>query len=492
MRFIARAAGVLVLAILIVVLAVASHHLYLQFAGPTEMVSAQPGKTVSSVAVREVESTIVDASEKVIPAVVSVQTTARRTVQSPFGNDPLFRHFFGEEFFGGDREQVMTGIGSGVIVDPSGIILTNNHVIEEADEIFVTLEDGRDFDVEIVGTDKTADIAVLRIKEEGTYPYALMGNSDDLQVGRIVLAVGTPFSKQLSHSVSMGIVSALGRSNLGQMLRVGNLIQTDAAINQGNSGGPLVNLDGEIVGINAAILSGMTRTSAGVGFAIPVNVARHVLESITVHGKVIRGYLGVTIQDLDRDLAESLGLPSHHGALISEVLEGSPAAKAGLRPGDVIVQWDGREIRSSGGLTTTVGTTSVGVDVEVEFFRKGVKRRTTVQVAERPDNIAEKVLEGEDSPKTDEIERLGIQVMYVEGADAAELNLPESGAVVVTAVEPGSFAARYGIQPGTGILEVNGEKIAAVADLKKALTKNGRLVMLLRYKNSNRYISVTL
>jgi serine protease Do len=495
MKWLLRFFAVLTVSIVLVVFAFAVHYTYVQlFAGGNPVVAlSEPAsaRSTGALSLRDAESAIVSAAGDVMPAVVSVQT--KQTIpgwRHPFADDPLFRRFFGEGLFPQQAPRDLQGLGSGVIVDSSGLVITNNHVIDGATEIEVKTDDGKEYPAKVLGTDARLDIAVLKIEREGPFPSARLGNSDDLRVGMFVLAIGTPFNPQLSQTVTMGIVSALSRSGLG-IEQVEDFIQTDAAINKGNSGGPLVNLDGEVVGINVAIVTGGSSGSAGVGFAIPINSARHSFESILQNGKVIRGYLGVSIQNIDDELRQSLGLSSTKGALVTEVMEASPAAKAGIRRGDVVLKWRGREIRTASSLTDVVSRTQVGESVECEIFRDGKTQTVRVVVDERPADIDSRG--SASAPASDGVfEKLGVTVKYVEGADAKQYGLPTMGCVMVVKVDEGSPAAEKGIEAGTGILEVDARAIESVSDLEAALSEAGRHRLLVRYRGSNRYITVNL
>jgi serine protease Do len=494
MKWLLRIFSVLVVSIFLVVFAFAVHYTYVRFFTDERSVMALSTRASSGslgmLSLRDAESAIVSAAGEVMPAVVSVQT--KQTVpgwRHPFSDDPFFRQFFGDAF-PQQAPRDVSGLGSGVIVDSTGLVITNNHVVDGANEIQVKLDDGREFPAKVLGTDARLDIAVLKIEGEGPFPAARIGNSDDLRVGMFVLAVGTPFDPQLSQTVTMGIVSALSRSGLG-IEQVEDFIQTDAAINRGNSGGPLVNLDGEVVGINVAIVSGGNGANAGVGFAIPINSAQYSFESILRSGKVISGYLGVSIQNIDDDLRQSLGLSNAKGALVTEVMEGSPAEKAGIRRGDVIMKWRGREVRSSSALTHAVSRTPVGESVECEYVRDGKTATVSVVVAERPADIDRRATAGEPSPES-ALRKLGVTVKFVEGSDAKQYGLPTAGCVMVVKVEAGSPAAEKGLEPGTGILEVDARAIASIEDLEEALAESGRHRLLVRHRGSNRYITINL
>jgi serine protease Do len=409
------------------------------------------------------------------PAVVNISTT--RVVRNqegfprtPFFDDPFFRRFFGDDFFRQfeiPRERREQSLGSGVIVDPSGLIVTNNHVIAQADEIKVLLGDKREFTGKLLGTDPKTDIAVIKIKAKDL-TAAPWGDSDQLKVGEYVLAIGNPFG--LNQTVTMGIISAVGRANVG-IADYEDFIQTDAAINPGNSGGALVNVRGELIGINTAIF---TRSGGymGVGFAVPSNMARVVMESLAETGKVIRGWLGVSIQDIDADLAEKFGLDETRGALVGDVTEGSPAEKAGIRPGDVIVTYNGRSVESSTSLRNMVAQTNVGGEVKVKIIRDGKPKVLKVTVGEFPREFAETGL-GPSAGQEESAALAGLEVTDLTAEIARRLNLSDlvKAGVVILRVESGSSADRAGLQEGDVILEVNSRSLKNVNDFKNLTSR---------------------
>lgn len=424
----------------------------------------------------------------VTPAVVNISTT--RVVRgpqgggggggngggeqmSPFMDDPFFRQFFGDEFFRRfqvPRERRESSLGSGVIVSTDGYIITNNHVIAKADEIKVLLSDRREFTGKVVGTDPKTDLAVVKINAKDL-PMVPWGNSDKLEVGEYVLAIGNPFA--LNSTVTMGIVSAVGRANVG-IADYEDFIQTDAAINPGNSGGALVNARGELVGINTAIFS-RSGGYMGIGFAVPANMTRTVMDALVKNGKVTRGWLGVSIQDVTPGLAKQFGLTEAKGALVSEVVPESPAVTAGIKSGDVIVSFDGRPVDSPQILRNTVAQTPIGKTVKVEVLRENKRQTFNVKITEQPKEIAaqgeEETLEGEagGGAKT---ALAGLEVRNVTPEIARQLGLPPNTAgVVVTGVGPASAAAAAGVEPGDVILEVNRQAIKTVADLKRVTAK---------------------
>jgi len=430
--------------------------------------------------------------KKVKPAVVNIKATKvvkRRT--SPFFRwygDP-FEEFFRRFFEGIPREHVERSLGSGFIIDEEGYVLTNYHVVSYASEIKVSLESGKEFDAEIIGTDQKTDIALIKIKSKGPFPIIKMGNSDELEIGEWVIAIGNPFG--LGHTVTAGIVSAKER-----VLGTGPYdayIQTDAPINPGNSGGPLINIKGEVVGINAIIYSptGIPQ-NIGIGFAIPINLAKSLLEQLK-KGKVIRGWLGVYIQEVTEDIAESLGMKEPRGALVSEVIKGSPAEEAGIKRGDVIISFEGKEVKNSRELPTMVASTEVGKVVDVKVLRDGKPVTLKVKIGKMPE-------EGEVIPKTEEEgvveeEKIGLRVQNLTKEMAESLGISEPYGVIVTDVLPNSPAEDAGFQRGDVIVEVNRKNIRDVEDFKsqieKALQKKV-LLFLVKRGRATIYIALKL
>ncbi len=341
---------------------------FIESAAPLSGITAQVGPV-----------SYADAVAIAAPSVVNIYT--RKTVSErghPFLDDPLFRRFFGEEP-GDPRERTETSLGSGVVISAGGYILTNNHVIAEADQIEVAFHDGHTADAEVVGGDPESDLAVLKVKTENL-PTVTLGHSDTLRVGDVVLAIGNPYG--VGQTVTQGIVSAVGRDQLG-ISTFENFIQTDAAINPGNSGGALINTRGELVGINTAIFS-RTGGSQGIGFAIPVSIARGVMKSIIENGRVVRGWLGVEVQDITAALAESFELADHNGVIVAGVLPGGPAEKAGLEPGDVITAINGQPIRNVTDALTNISRAGPGDELEVTGRRGDQPLKIIAKVGERP------------------------------------------------------------------------------------------------------------
>lgn len=421
-----------------------------------------------------VQKQIVDASRAfseiasaVSPSVVNISTVkvVRREV-APFFDDPFFDFFNPFRDFKSPKKWKEQSLGSGVIVSSDGYIITNNHVIEQADEIRVTLIDKRSFKARIIGADPKTDVAVVKIDAKNL-PMIQWGDSDKLQVGEFVLAIGNPFG--LSHTVTMGIISAVGRANVG-IADYEDFIQTDAAINPGNSGGPLVNIRGELIGINTAIFS-RSGGYQGIGFAVPSNMAHLVMNQLEQKGKVTRGWLGVTIQELTPELSQKFGLKSSIGALVGDVAKGSPAEKAGLRRGDVILEYNGKKVEDVGSLRNMVAQSRVGADIPVRILRGEKEYAVRVSIVELPKEVAE-VVPGS-APEESTGEGLsGLNVMELTKEIAKQLGLrKEEKGVVVARVEPGSTAEEAGIRKGDVIQEIDREKTERLADYDRIVSK---------------------
>lgn len=412
---------------------------------------------------------------KTSPAVVNISTTQKihRKRQlppglhipdlppdSPFGD--LFRHFFGDGQGDGPREFDAKSLGSGFIISHDGFVLTNAHVVKGADEIVVRLSDRRELEAKVVGMDERSDIALLKIHSSTELPVVQIGNSNNLKVGEWVLAIGSPFG--FDHSVTAGIVSAKGRS-LPQENYV-PFIQTDVAINPGNSGGPLFNLAGQVVGINSQIYS-RTGGFMGLSFAIPINVAMNVVDQLKAHGKVVRGWLGVLIQDVTRELAESFGLDKPEGALVARVLPNSPAAKAGFQVGDVVLNFNGHDVADSSQLPPMVGQTPVGKSVPVKVLRDGKTRQLTVTIGQLPSEAQLKLSRTpESNPKAN---RLGITVAELSDDQREALHL-QKGGVVVKSLSDGP-ASDAGIREGDVIVSVGNNKVTDVDQFERLVKK---------------------
>jgi serine protease Do len=423
-----------------------------------------------------------------LPAVVNIHTSKvvkPSSQQTPFFNDPFFRQFFGDQFGQAqprpEREQ---SLGSGVIVSSDGIILTNNHVIDGASDIKVDLSDKRQFTAKLVGTDPKSDIAVLKIDATGL-PTLPLGDSTKLQVGDMVLAIGDPFG--IGETATMGIVSATGRGGLG-IENYEDFIQTDAAINPGNSGGALIDLHGSLVGINTAILSHGSGGNEGIGFAIPINMARQVMDQIVAHGRVVRGYLGVYIQSLTPELARQFGLSQGGGVLVGDVTAGTPASKAGLKKGDVIFELNGQPVSDNNQLSLRVSQTNPGTPVKLKIWRDGKAQDVNVTLGELPEKSA-KMGPGENSGGALE----GVEVQDLTPDVEEQLDLPAgTRGVVVVSVDPASSAAAAGLERGAVIQEVNHKAVNNVQQYKQALAsgENKSVLLLVNEGGVTRYMAI--
>ncbi|MCC5788194.1 MAG: DegQ family serine endoprotease [Opitutales bacterium] len=428
---------------------------------------------------------------EVNPSVVNIYTTRRveiRGGRSPF-DDPFFRRFFGEEFFPEQRRQEprhreQQGLGSGVIVSTDGYILTNHHVIAQADEIRVKREDGKkEYVAEVIGSDEGTDLAVLKI-DATDLPALTFANSDHLEVGDLVFAVGNPFG--LGHTVTMGIVSALGRDDM-RIVDYENFIQTDASINPGNSGGALVNGLGELVGINTAILS-RTGGNLGIGFAVPSNLARNVMQSLIEHGEVVRGFLGVTLQEITPELAEAMDLPGTRGVLVTDVVPDSPADKAGLQQGDVIQQFDGKRMESPRQLRLAVGSALPDSEKSLELLREGETISLTVTLGILPEGEGP-LGQLDDQPNG---ALSGINVKDLDEESRAEFQIPSQiQGALITEVDPDSRAAEAGLRPGMVIREINRQRINSAREAReigRELKPEDRVLLLIFTGRGNQYL----
>ena len=423
-------------------------------------------------------------AESVAPAVVNINTVTRvsgRTPVEEFFGDEFFKRFFGEA---PDRQQVQRSLGSGVIVDASGIVLTNAHGVERATEIEVATADGKKHKAKVMGVDRKTDLAVLKLQGGGPYAAANLGDSDRVRVGDWVLAIGSPFG--LQQTVTAGIISAKGRS-IGQG-PYDDFLQTDAAINPGNSGGPLVNMSGEVVGINSAILS-RTGGNVGIGFSIPVNMAKRIYSELAAKGKVTRGWLGVSIQPLTPDLAKGFGLKEPNGVLISDVVQDSPAAVAGVTSGDIIIEFDKKKVDSPQELQKAVASTQPGRAVPLKVWRDKGEKTLEIKIGETPDdNVA---LKSTNKGKS----LLGLDVRPITPELARQLNLRNPEGVIVFSVDDESAAAEAGLQRGDVIREVNRQRVRSLPDFEKAtkdVKEGDRVTVLLQRGPQSLYVAYTV
>jgi len=447
----------------------------------------------------QLEKAYIGVSKKVKPWVVTI--TSEKYIK--YRQWDPFRDFFGNDFFeffgrreqdknqNRDRTYVQEGLGSGVIVSSDGYILTNNHVVQEADQIRVITMDKKEYEAELIGRDDKTDIAVVRIKDKNL-PYAKIGNSDKIQVGQIVMAIGNPFSKQLQLTVTNGIISAKGRSGIGTGTFYQDFIQTTAAINPGNSGGALVNMRGELIGINSAIIS-RSGGFNGIGFAIPINMAKHVMDMLIDKGYVVRGYLGVIPQPVDEEMAEAFGLKESGGALISSVEEGTPADKAGLKEEDIVVAINGKPVYNDTDFRLQIADFPPDSKIKLKVFRSGKYMNISVVLDERPDDRPEKETAEKDT------EKLGISVANLSQDYARRYGFEDEEGIIVTDVKRTSQAYRKGIREGDLITSINRKKTETVHDYNKIMKKvEAGDILIIRLKKrignsiSNYYVTIRI
>jgi len=455
--------------------------------------TAQGEDDQSIAALRQMGKAFATIANKASPAVVGIKAT--KTVKSdarsrdelddgssgPLNEDQLFEYFFRRQMprqYSRPRPKEIAQ-GSGFIVTADGYILTNNHLVGETEKVSVKLSDGRTVDAKVIGADPDSDVAVIKVEAEGL-PFLELADSAGLEVGEWVIAIGNPFG--LSHTVTAGIVSAKGRSSLG-VANYEDFIQTDAAINFGNSGGPLLNLDGKVVGINTAIIG--PGGNIGIGLAIPINMAKDIYTQLKESGSVVRGFLGVYPTDIEPDMAEFFGLKDTKGVLISQVTEGSAADEAGIKRGDVVTEFDGALVDNANDFRNRVAMHKPGSKVELVILREGKRMDFSVKLAQRPDDVAASS-EQPESPG-----RLGFSVQALTEELAERLGYGGMEGVVVTEVEPGSEANEKGIRRGALIREVDRERISSVREFKDAVRKaqsRGKILLLVRDEDVDRYV----
>ena len=452
----------------------------------------------SITALRQIGKAFASVSEKASPAVVSIRAEKVVTQQyltmpdwpfgDPFGDD-FFDRFFQRQMPRSQPRQrkiLQPAQGSGFIISNDGYILTNNHLVGEAEKVWVKIGDSPEIKADVIGTDPDTDVAVIKIKKNNL-PYLELADSDKLEVGEWVLAIGNPFG--LSHTVTAGIVSAKGRS--AGINKYEDFIQTDAAINPGNSGGPLINLDSKVVGINAAIIG--PGGNIGIGFAIPINIAKSVYKQLITTGKVVRGYLGVNVQDLTESMADSLGLKGKKGAIIPKVEENSPAAKAGIQPGDIIIQFDEKPIENSKDLVNMVGEGKPGQKVSVIVIRDGQNKTLEATLGEaKPQKEQEQESVNKEPLPS---ETIGISVQNLTSDIAEQLGFEGLSGVIISQVDRGSAADQQGLSAGTLIMEVNQKKIKNVSEFNaeiKKVKKGGNILLLVQDDNGRRFVALTI
>lgn len=459
---------------------------FLAVAGLCGAQTSEAGQQVT----RYVPENFTELASKNSPAVVNIRAekVGSSSPFSQFRGGPFDRehpwHDFFEKFFGGPprREHRQRSLGSGFIIDEGGLIVTNNHVVEDADRIRVILKDGLEFDAEVKGRDPNTDLALIEIKANNNLPKIELGDSDSLQIGEWVVAIGNPFG--LGHTVTAGIISAKGR-----VIGSGpydDFLQTDASINPGNSGGPLIDMNGKVVGINTAIVAG----GQGIGFAIPVNMARGIIEQLKTTGEVRRGWLGVGIQDLSQDLKEYYGVKEEGGVLVTQVFAGDPADKAGIQVKDVILEVNGQKVANARELTRLIAEAGVGKEVEIVALRKGKKKTFSIALGKRDDTR----IASAPSARDEQQDAFGISVAELTPEMAQEFNLKDVEGVVVTDVAADSKGEKAGVQIGDLIREVNHETIGSVEDYLKEIkkVKEGDSISLIILRANTGYLLIRL
>ncbi len=485
-------AAFLLLAGVIIGLAVSSRlDITTPLTAKNSQVSSRAVETLS-----QLSDALSDVAAVATPSVVNISTTRliKTRDEAPFDlfDDPFFRRFFGDQLPHPNvpKEHKEQSLGSGVIVSEDGYIVTNNHVIEKSQEIKVLLTNKRDYKAKLIGADPKTDIAVIKIEATGL-PALPWGDSNKLRVGEIVFAIGNPFG--LNSTLTMGVISAVGRANVG-IADYEDFIQTDAAINPGNSGGALINARGELVGINTAIVS-RTGGYQGIGFAVPSSMARQVMESLIKYKKVVRGWLGVSIQEVTSDLAEEFGVKDLKGALVSGVMKGSPAEKAGIKQGDVLLAFGGKEVEDTGHLRNMVSQTPVGTKVKVKLLRQKKEMELEVTVAELPKKLGEAGTEegtGGSEEESNALSGITVRELTPELAKRFGLGEGESGVVIVK-IDPGSRAAEAGVRPGDVVLQINQKDIATIEDYKKAASRirpKDRTLLLISRKGEDLFVTI--
>lgn len=447
----------------------------------------------SALAGKGLPDNIANLVEKMGPSVVNIYTTTTKKTrqgQSPFHDDREIPDFF-KKFFDmpspeqqPPKERKSQSLGSGVIISADGYIVTNNHVVEEAEEIKVRCTDYEEYDAKIIGRDPKTDVALIKIEPKNGLTHIKFGDSEKLRVGDWVIAIGNPFG--FENTVTAGIVSGKSRSIGGGPYE--NFIQTDASINMGNSGGPLFDLDGDLVGINTAIFS-RGGGNIGLGFAIPVNMVKNVVEQLKKHGTVTRGWLGVMIQHVTAELAEQFGLDRPVGALVGEVMKDSPAADGGIKQGDVIVDFMGKEITKMSLLPSLVAQTPVGTKAELTIIRKGKKKKLTIKIGK----LDEEQIAGGASPGESTSRKLGLTVQELTPELAQSLGIDEKKGLLISNVESGSPASTAGLKRGEIIIEVNQQTVEKIKDLNKILGKikpNENILLLTKKDGHTRFIVI--
>jgi Do/DeqQ family serine protease len=467
---------------------------------PLQTQLQQPQAPPAPIVVDGMRTSYADVVGKSSPAVVMIRSERKAKAisqQFPFGDDPQFREFFKnlpQQPNGGQRPQIERGVGSGVIVSQDGTVLTNHHVVDGAEKIIVQMNDNRTFEAKIVGSDPPSDLAVLKMETENL-PYLNLGNSDNVRIGDIVLAIGNPLG--IGQTVTAGIISAKGRRTGLSDGSFEDFLQTDAPINRGNSGGALVSLNGELIGINSQILSDSGNGgNIGIGFSIPSNMAKSVMEQLLKDGKVHRGMLGVNIQNITEETAKALDLKDTRGVLVSNVRTGSAAEKAGVKRGDIILAINGDTIEDSNVLRNKVAATQPGSEIKLTVSRDGTEREFTAKLDEfevegvKP---SDKRDEEKDSEKSNENGKLGLSLQPLTPEIAKQLNITaDTEGLVVTEVDPNGAAAEAGLNRGDVIMEINKKSVTTIEDVQSALESSGDKPVLLLISRKGQTIYLTV
>ncbi len=429
------------------------------------------------------------AASKISPSVIPIFAEEVETVQNPFYSpDNPFKQFFGQDFkgfFGSpDEKETVHSLGSGVIVTTDGYILTNNHVVNGANKLTVVLSDKKKYSAKIIGTDPQTDLAVIKIDAKNL-PVATLGNSDNLKIGQWVIADGNPF--QLMHTVTAGIISATGRTSIG-LAAYEDFIQTDASINPGNSGGALANLDGDVIGINTAI-SSPSGGNVGIGFAIPINMAKKIMDELIKHGSISRGYLAIIPQDLTSDLAKALNIKKTEGVVVGDVNKDGPADKAGIKTGDIILKYNNTEIKNSVQLRNLVAETEPGTVVPITILRNNDQMKIDVKVGKRPNKMIANLNSNGKSGENYSNQKLGLSVENLSADIAKKLGYTNEQGVIVTNIVPGSAAEDAGIKVNDLIKEIDRDKVTSVSEFENIISKKnlGNAVAFLIQRGSETF-----
>ena len=454
---------------------------------------ATPETAVARVPDGQPQNSYADVVSRVAPAVVTIHADkrVRNPQQFPFGDDPFFRDLFGNR---GQqqrpREELERALGSGVIVSGDGYIITNHHVIDGAEQIKVDLSDGRTLDAKLIGSDPPSDLALLKVSQTGL-PSLTPGNSDKVRIGDVALAIGNPLG--IGQTVTMGIISAKGRSTGLGSGNFEDFLQTDAPINQGNSGGALVNTNGELIGINSQIIGGATGGNIGIGFAIPSNMVKSVMDQLQKNGKVRRGQLGVSVRRVDSDMAQSLGMSETKGVIVNSVVPGSAAERAGIRQADVIIALDGTPVNDTNAFRNHIASTAPGSEVTLTILRDNREQKIRATLGEFKPDAGESEEGSDNGPGSTGQGKLGLTVIPITPEIASELNLRAgTQGVVVDSVDPAGPAAAAGLARGDVIQEVNRQAIRSAADLRAAIDKNGAKPALILINRRGDAIYVTV